>query len=419
MRTIALFLILLGGLAGASIYHGVGLAPDGANAWVVAIDTIELQYSGDGGAGWEGQGIATIRHLFDVFALNANQAWTCGEIGDIWHTSNGGQDWQRQNLGGPKFATRIQFLDAQHGWAASGEKILLHTTDGGAEWRLEIFTDPQYPPYVDFQGLALVGQQSGWLVAGRYPEEDSFWGGQGFIVRVHESGGELVKELVRRDTMYDFFDVAFADAQTGWVVGGYDRTMRGCVLRTTDGGTNWDEQALPAGARYLRAVHFVDDRHGWACGRNGTIIRTTDGGTNWEMQYCPSDTTLFDIEFADTERGIVVGNSIVMYTTDGGAHWIRSFGGIGEDVASRPEVAGWRVQSPVRGRVDMGPPPASPGVVVRVYDASGRVVRRLTGASVAFWDGRDDAGRPVKSGLYLARVEDAAPATVRFVYVRE
>jgi flagellar hook assembly protein FlgD len=45
-----------------------------------------------------------------------------------------------------------------------------------------------------------------------------------------------------------------------------------------------------------------------------------------------------------------------------------------------------------------------------VYDAQGRVVRRLwsgpvrAGEHVQHWDGRDDAGRPVAGGMYFCRL---------------
>ncbi|MBU2501965.1 T9SS type A sorting domain-containing protein [bacterium] len=57
---------------------------------------------------------------------------------------------------------------------------------------------------------------------------------------------------------------------------------------------------------------------------------------------------------------------------------------------------------------------------VRVFDAAGRLVRTLAagstlneGAHALEWDGRDDAGRPVPSGTYLARLETADFAAVR------
>lgn len=63
-------------------------------------------------------------------------------------------------------------------------------------------------------------------------------------------------------------------------------------------------------------------------------------------------------------------------------------------------------------------PQAGP-VRVRVYDVAGRLVRDLlrqtlpAGAHVLAWDGRDDAGRPVASGLYHCRLEAAGAVRSR------
>jgi flagellar hook assembly protein FlgD len=60
-----------------------------------------------------------------------------------------------------------------------------------------------------------------------------------------------------------------------------------------------------------------------------------------------------------------------------------------------------------------------------LHDALGRPVRRLAGksrgGSVVFsWDGRDESGRPVESGLYLARtVAGREEQTVVFTYLEE
>ncbi|QJI29565.1 hypothetical protein HKK55_12835 [Pseudomonas sp. ADAK18] len=34
----------------------------------------------------------------------------------------------------------------------------------------------------------------------------------------------------------------------------------------------------------LTAVHFVDDRQGWAVGHDGVVLHSTDGGENWDKQ---------------------------------------------------------------------------------------------------------------------------------------
>jgi len=58
--------------------------------------------------------------------------------------------------------------------------------------------------------------------------------------------------------------------------------------------------------------------------------------------------------------------------------------------------------------------PAGIAASVRIYSASGRLIRRLMPASSAeagrrqlTWDGRDGRGRPVGAGIYFARVEAA------------
>jgi flagellar hook assembly protein FlgD len=69
--------------------------------------------------------------------------------------------------------------------------------------------------------------------------------------------------------------------------------------------------------------------------------------------------------------------------------------------------------------------PAEGRVATRIYDVSGRQVRALpeeiltTGAHDLTWDGRDDAGREVAPGVYLARLSTPeGTRTARVVIMR-
>ena len=73
----------------------------------------------------------------------------------------------------------------------------------------------------------------------------------------------------------------FIDANTGWVVGD------SIVLKTTNGGSAWTVQTLPAQTA-LRSVHFLNASTGFISGDiNPTIgaslyiFKTTNGGNNW------------------------------------------------------------------------------------------------------------------------------------------
>jgi flagellar hook assembly protein FlgD len=69
--------------------------------------------------------------------------------------------------------------------------------------------------------------------------------------------------------------------------------------------------------------------------------------------------------------------------------------------------------------------PRAGRVTLTVFDAAGRVVRTLldgtvtAGAKTIVWDGADDGGRQLSSGVYLYRLDDAArQVTRRLVLIR-
>jgi photosystem II stability/assembly factor-like uncharacterized protein len=98
---------------------------------------------------------------------------------------------------------------------------------------------------------------------------------------------------------------------------------RGHVLKSTDGGGTWKQQAAPTRAN-LTAVQFVDAQHGWAVGHDEVILRTTDGGATWtRTHYAPErQQPLLDVWFANANEGLAVGAFSTIYrSTDGGATW--------------------------------------------------------------------------------------------------
>jgi photosystem II stability/assembly factor-like uncharacterized protein len=94
------------------------------------------------------------------------------------------------------------------------------------------------------------------------------------------------------------------------------------VLRTLDGGTNWTQQALPAGVRVL-ALSAVSPSTCWAAGAGGSIVRTTDGLT-WQVIAAPTTADLVSIAALDERRATVrTADGFTYDTGDGGATWRR------------------------------------------------------------------------------------------------
>jgi photosystem II stability/assembly factor-like uncharacterized protein len=96
----------------------------------------------------------------------------------------------------------------------------------------------------------------------------------------------------------------------------------GTVIKTANGGTNWDVQHHVGGTDVgLNCVHFIDELNGWAVGGN-VLLKTGDGGKTWYQ--LKTDTTLGynSVYFIDADTGFVFGeDGIILRTTNGGISW--------------------------------------------------------------------------------------------------
>jgi len=431
-KYLSFLLFIISGLYAYQNFHGCCLAPDDLTGWVVTLDSIIVLKTTDGGAHWfEQPNNAAARKFFDITCRDNLNAWTCGILGEITHTSNGGQTWIHQVQGLAKYATRIEFIDDTLGWAVCGDGVVGRTTDGGSYWE-QIFT-----PYAqaEFYGVSFVDAYEGWAVAG-WP--DSLDIAQGKIVHTTD-GGFNWDSLYFSPIYEDFFDVHFFNNTDGIVVGGNEQNYSPIILKTTNGGNTWNPIQAPANAYYLRALDFVDDLNGWAVGRFGTIIRTTNGGNTWSFQTSPATTTLFDVDFSDSLHGIACGYNIILYTTNGGNTW-----NIGEILGIK-EINKWDVES---RKLEVYPNPFHKNLTIKfqipnpkhqtnpkfqnqnnyeinveqgfslvIYNASGRIVRQFNHLSATqyggiqpfnqvVWDGTDNSGRRLPSGVYFVKLEE-------------
>ena len=83
----------------------------------------------------------------------------------------------------------------------------------------------------------------------------------------------------------------------------------GTILKTTNGGENWNLQASGTG-RHLYSVSFVDTNYGIAVGgttESGIILKTTDGGETWVTKLEGIPETLYGVSLVDENYGTAVG----------------------------------------------------------------------------------------------------------------
>lgn len=140
------------------------------------------------------------------------------------------------------------------------------------------------------------------------------------IIRKTTDGGTTwsVQDLLTSD--YKILSSYFFNTLSGIAVGKYQITGDGVVLTTTNGGTSWSANTnIP---ERLFDVDFADSNNGWIVGRNGYIGKTSNGGTSWTTQTSGTNEHIYSVDFTDANNGHAVGATRTIYNTvNGGNSW--------------------------------------------------------------------------------------------------
>lgn len=109
----------------------------------------------------------------------------------------------------------------------------------------------------------------------------------------------------------------------------------GTVLRSVDGGAQWEAKTVPGAAQarlQFRDVHALSADVAWVMsagnGKASRIYGTKDGGTTWTEQFVNADSLAFYdcFTFFDAKRGVAFsdaanGRTNILRTEDAGTTW--------------------------------------------------------------------------------------------------
>ncbi len=262
----------------------------GNQLWIAGQQGLIL-HSADGGKTWQKQESGTKAYLFSIFFINDNHGFAVGDRSTVTETTDGGKTWKAREVTRATEATDtdtalamqdpifydIRFTNEQTGWIAGEFGQLLKSTDGGQNWipHQNSLMTPE-SGVVDvmdlptFFGEFMISDQEG-LAAGL----------DGKIVRTRDSGATWRFEPMKlafpiRDPLYQPYVTADG---TAWAVG-----AAGEVLHLPPGQAEWTRADLGMPIyTWLRSVDFADAQNGWLVGGYGYILRTTDGGKTWKL----------------------------------------------------------------------------------------------------------------------------------------
>jgi photosystem II stability/assembly factor-like uncharacterized protein len=269
-----------------------------------------LLRSANGGLSW-----TTVaqpdRALYSVTFVSDSSAVAVGELTRVMRSADAGQTWtdSRLDLSSSSNLRRVRMTDATVGLIGADNGIY-RTSDAGATWTL--VTTPFVNSFFGIDARASTGVA---LAAG----------GNGALFRSADGGQTWIK-LGAVPPSFILFDVRFFSDTVAVAVG-----SAGQVLRSTDAGVTWT--VTSASTRFSNEldtfaadVHFGGPNVGLLVGQSG-VIRSTDGGRNWSNVATFDGLLLAGVAFVDATTAVVLqqvlpttaaDNYDLLRSTDGG-----------------------------------------------------------------------------------------------------
>jgi len=213
--------------------------------------------------------------------------------------------------GPPEPIPRIQFQNSSTGWLVHPNKkdTVFKTTDGGLNWSGYRTVDTN-----KLSGMFFLNNNTGWVAGYRGKIAKTTDGGVSWVLQ--SSGVQSWLNCIR-----------FIDANTGVAVGSKDSNR--VVLKTTNGGTNWQVLLRNNQARFY-SVYMTSVNSIYSVGDSGVILYSSNGGNAWVTQQSGTNSTLREIIFKNwgpLSIGYIAGKGgVILQTTNGGSNWVsRSF----------------------------------------------------------------------------------------------
>ncbi|HIE05316.1 MAG TPA: T9SS type A sorting domain-containing protein [bacterium (Candidatus Stahlbacteria)] len=189
----------------------------------------------------------------------------------------------------------------------------------------------------------------------------------------------------------------------------------GGTYKSTNGGSSWNSLGLSS----VKAVLIdPDDPNTIYAGTASGVYKSTQGGSNWNQMNDGLDNTNVTSLGIDPTNYLFCG-------TDGGSMYRWPFGGPGVvegTITSHPVLSVY--PNPMRKVTKVAYQLKRPAQVkISVYDGQGRLVSHLVnghkqaGFYSCMWNGKDDKGNDLSSGIYFLRFDADGGSSVSKVVI--
>jgi photosystem II stability/assembly factor-like uncharacterized protein/PKD repeat protein len=125
-------------------------------------------------------------------------------------------------------------------------------------------------------------------------------------------------------------DVYFTSPTNAIAVGFFAIGNTEAILRSTNGGNNWEVVNIYNGGNYPRmhnTIDFPSSLIGFVGGTNGRILKTINGGTTWSTTGSPISADINDLDFTGLTTGYAACSGYILRTLNGTSWTQTAFSG--------------------------------------------------------------------------------------------
>ncbi len=250
-------------------------------------------------------------NLRSVCFISADTGFICGGStyteATLLKTCDGGKTWvQLITYQGQILNSIVNNQYSRKLFTTGLSAKIISSNDGGTSWNVL-----QMPEWEVMQSMLFLPGDSVGICVGNYGPAT------GLIARSDNYGGGWVNV---EKTKHGFYDVACCQDQLF-------ACSYGGLYKSIDHGRSW--KVLDVTGDFFNGINFPTNRVGYMCGRQGSILKTTDGGVNWETirngnNPLSAAWEFHDIVFADEKNGFICGEKgLLLKTSDGAKTWQR------------------------------------------------------------------------------------------------
>jgi photosystem II stability/assembly factor-like uncharacterized protein len=311
---------------------------------LLAVNSIQLTF--DAGETWD-----SVVYNWQYSYQDAITSWgdhnavTVGANGSVLKTLDGGNNWEVLSSEMSSTINKIGFFNSNDGYALTtnwGGNDVISTKDGGYTWTIDTLIEngPFYNMQIEGESFYLLNNSSQLMKSVNAGVDwelfnvsdsssgynDMFFvnnntgylcGSDGLFVKTEDGGSTWVDKPLYGN--YNLNTLFFINENVGWM---FDTQAR-VVLRTTNGGDDWDWTFIGDFFNYQpRSIFFVDEHLGYITSTEGILFKTYDGGRTWEEFSFISGNGHSQIYFVNEIEGWYSISSRVYHTFDGGLSWV-------------------------------------------------------------------------------------------------